>query len=73
MNRVSEINSNLQSQSVNLKKSKSDLIDTNMAAEAGNLGKGFIREYSATKANQVANEMPSVVRTLMKLWDDIKS
>ena len=73
MNRVSEINSNLQSQSINLNQSKSDLIDANMAAEASNLGKGFIREYSATKAIQVANEMPSVVKTLMRLWDDIKT
>lgn len=73
MNRVGQINSNLQSQNTNLQKSKSDLTDANMAAEAGNLSKGFIREYSATKALQVANEMPSVVKTLMKLWDDIKS
>jgi len=73
MNRISEINGNLQNQSVNLSKSKSDLINADMTAEAGNLSKGFVREYSATRAMQVANEMPSVIKTLMKLWDDIKS
>jgi hypothetical protein len=73
LNRVSEINSNLRAQSTNLGKSKSDLIGVDYASESRNLGKGFIREYAATSAIKVANEMPSVVKTLMKLWDDIKS
>jgi flagellin-like hook-associated protein FlgL len=72
LNRVSEINSNLRAQSINLGKSKSDQTDVDYAKESGNLGKGFIREYAATNAMKVANEMPSVVKTLMKLWDDIK-
>ena len=73
LNRVSDINSNLRAQSINLGKSKADQVDVDYAKESSNLGRGFIREYAATNAIKVANEMPSVVKTLMKLWDDIKS
>ena len=72
LNRVSDINSNLRAQSINLGKSKSDQIDVDYATESRNIGKGFIREVAATNAIKVANEMPSVVKTLMRLWDDIK-
>ncbi|QWD65772.1 flagellin [Polynucleobacter sp. MWH-Aus1W21] len=72
LNRVSDINSNLRMQSIDLGKSKSVQTDADFAQESGNLGKGFIREYAATSAMRVANEMPSVVKTLIKLWDDIK-
>ncbi|OYY06927.1 MAG: hypothetical protein B7Y67_18560, partial [Polynucleobacter sp. 35-46-11] len=72
MNRIGEINSNLKSQSVNLSQSNSDLVSTDFAAESANLGKGYVREFAATNAMKVANEMPSVVKTLMRLWDDIK-
>lgn len=72
MNRVSEINTNLRSQSLNLSQSNSDLTDVDFAAETSNLGKGYVREFAATNAMKVANEMPSVVKTLMRLWDDIK-
>lgn len=72
MNRIGEINSNLKSQSINLSQSNSDLTDTDFAAESANLGKGYVREFAATNAMKVANEMPSVIKTLMRLWDDIK-
>lgn len=73
MNQVAYINTNLRSQSVNLEKSKSDLIDTDVASASGKLVKGEIQQRVAAQMITQANSLVNPIRTLINLWDDIKS
>lgn len=73
MNQVAYINTNLRSQSVNLEKSKSDLVDTDVASASGKLIKGEIQQRVAAQMITQANSLVNPIRTLINLWDDIKS
>jgi flagellin-like hook-associated protein FlgL len=73
MNQVGFINTNLRSQSINLEKSKSDLIDTDVAAESAKLASGEVQQRVAAKMITQANSLVNPIRTLINLWDDIKS
>ena len=73
MNQVAFINTNLRSQSVNLEKSKSDLVDTDVASASGKLIKGEIQTRVAAQMITQANSLVNPIRTLINLWDDIKS
>jgi len=65
-NRVSYIITNLESQSTNLKSSKSAILDTDFAAETARLTKGQIMQQAATAMLAQANQMPNVVLSLLK-------
>lgn len=65
-NRVSYIMTNLESQSTNLKASKSAILDTDFAAETAKLTKGQIMQQAATAMLAQANQMPNVVLSLLK-------
>jgi flagellin len=65
-NRVSYIISNLETQSTNMKSSRSQIIDTDFAAETANLTKGQIMQQAATAMLAQANQMPNVVLSLLK-------
>jgi flagellin-like hook-associated protein FlgL len=73
MNQVGFINTNLRSQSINLEKSKSDLIDTDVAADSAKLASGEVQQRVAAKMITQANSLVNPIRTLITLWDDIKS
>jgi flagellin-like hook-associated protein FlgL len=73
MNQVGFINTNLRSQSINLEKSKSDLIDTDVAAESAKLASGEVQQRVAAQMITQANSLVNPIRTLINLWDDIKS
>ena len=66
VNQISYMNTNLQSQSTNLQKSKSDIMDTDFAAETAKLTKGQIMQQAATAMLAQANQMPNVVLSLLK-------
>jgi flagellin len=66
MNRLSYLNTNLQSQSTNLQSSKSAILDTDFAAETAKLTKGQIMQQAATAMLAQANQMPNVVLSLLK-------
>jgi flagellin len=57
---------NLESQSTNLKSSKSAILDTDFAAESAKLTKGQIMQQAATAMLAQANQMPNVVLSLLK-------
>jgi flagellin len=65
-NQISYMTTNLQSQSTNLQKSKSDIMDTDFAAETARLTKGQIMQQAATAMLAQANQMPNVVLSLLK-------
>jgi flagellin len=65
-NRVSYIMSNLEAQSTNMKSSKSQILDTDFAAETASLTKGQIMQQAATAMLAQANQMPNVVLSLLK-------
>ena len=65
-NRVSYIMTNLESQSTNMKSSKSATLDTDFAAETARLTKGQIMQQAATAMLAQANQMPNVVLSLLK-------
>jgi flagellin len=65
-NRVGYIMTNLESQSTNLKASKSAILDTDFAAETAKLTKGQIMQQAATAMLAQANQMPNVVLSLLK-------
>ncbi|WP_216259308.1 flagellin [Polynucleobacter sp. UB-Piko-W3] len=73
MNQVAYINTNLRSQSVNLEKSNSDLLDTDVASASAKLAKGEIQQRVAAQMITQANSLVNPIRTLINLWDDIKS
>jgi len=73
MNRVDFINSNLRSQSTNTEKSKSDLIDTDVAAESARFIQKQAHLEVSTRMIKEANSLTNPIQVLMKLWDDIKS
>jgi flagellin-like hook-associated protein FlgL len=73
MNQVGFINTNLRSQSINLEKSKSDLIDTDVAADSAKLVSGEAQQRVAARMITQANSLVNPIRTLITLWDDIKS
>jgi flagellin len=65
-NRVSHIMSNLETQSTNMNSSKSQILDTDFAAETARLTKGQIMQQAATAMLAQANQMPNVVLSLLK-------
>jgi flagellin len=65
-NQISYMTTNLQSQSTNMQKSKSDILDTDFAAETARLTKGQIMQQAATAMLAQANQMPNVVLSLLK-------
>jgi flagellin len=65
-NRISYINTNLESQSTNMQASLSAIIDTDFAAETAKLTKGQIMQQAATAMLAQANQMPNVVLSLLK-------
>jgi len=65
-NRVSYIMSNLETQSTNMNSSKSQILDTDFAAETARLTKGQIMQQAATAMLAQANQMPNVVLSLLK-------
>jgi flagellin-like hook-associated protein FlgL len=73
MNRVEFINTNLRSQSLNTEKSKSDLIDTDVAASSTR----FIQQQAQLEVSirmvKEANSLVNPIKVLMRLWDDIKA
>lgn len=73
MNQVGFINTNLRSQSINLEKSKSDLIDTDIASASAKLASGEVQQRVAAQMITQANSLVNPIRTLINLWDDIKS
>jgi len=65
-NRVSYIMSNLETQSTNMNSSKSQILDTDFAAETARLTKGQIMQQAATAMLAQANQMPNVILSLLK-------
>jgi flagellin len=66
INRISYIQTNLESQSTNLQSSRSTMMDTDFAAETARLTKGQIMQQAATAMLAQANQMPNVVLSLLK-------
>jgi flagellin-like hook-associated protein FlgL len=73
MNRVDFINNNLRSQSINTEKSKSDLIDTDVATESARFIQKQAHVEVSTRMIKEANSLVNPIKVLMRLWDDIKS
>jgi flagellin-like hook-associated protein FlgL len=73
MNRVDFINTNLRSQSINTEKSKSDLIDTDVATESARFIQKQAHVEVSTRMIKEANSLVNPIKVLMRLWDDIKS
>ncbi len=73
MNRVDFINNNLRSQSINTEKSKSDLVDTDVAAESARFIQKQAHVEVSTRMIKEANSLVNPIKVLMRLWDDIKS
>ena len=73
MNRVGFIATNLSSQSLNLEKSKSDLIDADVGEATAQFMKEKVHLEAASHMVKEASSLVNPIKTLMKLWDDIKS
>ncbi len=73
MNRVDFINTNLRSQSINSEKSKSDLVDTDIATESARFIQKQAHLEVSTRMVKEANSLVNPIKVLMRLWDDIKS
>lgn len=73
MNQVSYINTNLRSQGINLEKSKSDLMDGDVASDSAKLASGAVQQRVAAQMITQANSLVNPIRSLINLWDDIKS
>jgi len=73
MNRVDFINTNLRSQSINTEKSKSDLVDTDVAAESTRFIQKQAHLEVSTRMVKEANSLVNPIKVLIGLWDDIKS
>ena len=73
MNRVEFINTNLRSQSLNTEKSKSDLIDTDVAASSTRFIQQQAQLEVSTRMVKEANSLVNPIKVLMRLWDDIKA
>jgi flagellin-like hook-associated protein FlgL len=73
MNRVGFIATNLSSQSLNLEKSKSDLIDADVGEVTAQFMKEKVHLEAASHMVKEASSLVNPIKTLMKLWDDIKS
>ena len=73
MNRVDFINTNLRSQSINTEKSKSDLVDTDVAAESARFIQKQAHLEVSTRMVKEANSLVNPIKVLIGLWDDIKS
>jgi flagellin len=65
-NQISYLNQNLEAQSTNIKSSRSNIMDTDFAAETAKLTKGQIMQQAATAMLAQANQMPNVVLSLLK-------
>lgn len=73
INRVDFINSNLRSQSINTEKSKSDLMDTDVAVSSTRFIQQQAQLEISTRMVKEANSLVNPIKVLMRLWDDIKS
>ena len=73
INRVSFINTNLRSQGQNLDKSKSDLVDVDIGAETAQFAKSQLQQRVASQMVTQANSLTNPIKTMIGLWDDIKS
>lgn len=73
MNRVGFIATNLSSQSLNLEKSKSDLIDADVGEVTAQYMKEKVHLQAASHMVKEASSLANPIKTLMKLWDDIKA
>ena len=66
INRISYISENLRSYTTNLQSTRSQIIDTDFAAETARLTKGQIMQQAATAMLAQANQMPNVILSLLK-------
>ena len=73
MNRVAFINTNLRSQGLNLDKSKSDLVDADVGVETAQFAKSQLQQRVAAQMVTQANSLVNPIKTMIGLWDDIKS
>lgn len=73
MNRVGFIATNLSSQSLNLEKSKSDLVDADVGEMTAQFMKEKVHLQAASHMVKEASSLANPIKTLMKLWDDIKA
>ncbi|WP_353431995.1 flagellin [Polynucleobacter sp. MWH-UH23A] len=73
INRVAFINTNLRSQGQNLDKSKSDLVDADIGAETAQFAKSQLQQRVASQMVTQANSLANPIKTMIGLWDDIKS
>ncbi|QWD59756.1 flagellin [Polynucleobacter sp. MWH-UH35A] len=73
INRVAFINTNLKSQGQNLDKSKSDLVDADIGAETAQFAKSQLQQRVASQMVTQANSLANPIKTMIGLWDDIKS
>jgi flagellin-like hook-associated protein FlgL len=73
MNRVEFINTNLRSQSLNTEKSKSDLIDTDVAASSTRFIQQQAQLEVSTRMVKEANSLVNPIKVLIRLWDDIQA
>jgi flagellin-like hook-associated protein FlgL len=73
LNGVSFSITNLTSQSTNLQKANSDLVDVDYGQGAATLTKALVTEQAATDMTATANNFPSMMQLLMEQWGLIKS
>lgn len=66
INRISYVSENLRSYTTNLQSTRSQIIDTDFAAETARLTKGQIMQQAATAMLAQANQMPNVILSLLK-------
>jgi flagellin-like hook-associated protein FlgL len=62
----------LTSQSTNLQKANSDLVDIDFGQEAATLTKALVNEQVAANMSATANNFPSMMQVLMEQWGLIK-
>lgn len=73
LNGVSFSITNLTSQSTNLQKANSDLVDVDFGQGAATLTKALVNEQAAADMTATANNFPSMMQLLMEQWGLIKS
>jgi flagellin-like hook-associated protein FlgL len=73
LNGVSFSITNLTSQSTNLQKANSDLVDVDFGQGAATLTKALVTEQAAAEMTATANNFPSMMQLLMEQWGLIKS
>lgn len=73
LNGVSFSITNLTSQSTNLQKANSDIVDVDYGQATTALTKALVTEQAAAEMNAAANNFPSMMQLLMEQWGLIKS